>query len=54
MLENSEKRKYEKENRSFKMEWEDDWAFIMQEDKPLCLICKKLLSQNKGDNVKRQ
>ena len=25
----------------------------MQRDKPLCLICKKLLSQNKGGNMKR-
>ena len=53
MLKSSKKRKYEKENRSFKMEYEDDWAFTMKGDTPLCLICKKLLSQNKGNNVKR-
>ena len=51
MLKGSQKRKYEKENRRFKMEW--DWVFTMQGDTPLCLVSKKLLSQKKGSNVKR-
>ena len=38
MLKSIKKRKYEKENRSFRLEWEDDWAFTMQGDKPLFLI----------------
>ena len=53
MLKDSQKRKYEKRNRSFKMEWEDDWTFTMQGDTPLCLVSKKLLNQKKGSNVKR-
>ena len=36
---NTKKRKYEEENRAFKVEWEEDYAFTVHENKPLCLIC---------------
>ena len=49
---NTKKRKYEEENRVFSVEWEEDYAFTVHENKPLCLIYLKLLSQNKGSNVK--
>ena len=45
--------KNEEENRAFNVEWEEDYAFTVHENKPLCLICYKLLGQNKGSNVKR-
>ena len=50
---NTKKRKYEEENRVFYVEWEEDYAFTVHENKPLCPICHKLLGQNKGSNVKR-
>ena len=50
---NTKKRKYEEENRVFNVEWEQDYAFTVHENKPLCLIRHKLLSQNKGSNAKR-
>ena len=50
---NTKKRKYGEENRAFNVEWEEDYAFTVHENKPLCLICHKLLGQNKGSNVKR-
>jgi len=39
----NKKRKYEEENRVFNVEWEEDFAFTVHENKPLCLICHKLL-----------
>ena len=48
---NTKKGKYEKENRAFNVEWED-YAFTVHENKPFCLICHKLLGQNKGSNIK--
>ena len=50
---NTKKPKYEEENKVFNVEWEEDCAFTVHENKPLCLICHKLLGQNKGSNVKR-
>ena len=44
----SKKRKCEDENRGFNIEWEENYAFTNQGYKPLCLICKTKLSQNKG------
>ena len=49
---NIKKRKYEEENRIFNVKWEEDYAFTVHENKPLCLICHRLLSQNKGSNEK--
>ena len=50
---NTKKRKYEEENRAFDVEWEENYASTVHENKPLCLICHKLLGQNKGSNAKR-
>ena len=50
---NTKKRKYEEENKVFNVEWEEDYALTAHEKKSLCLICHKLLGQNKGSNVKR-
>ena len=50
---NTKKPKYEEENRVFNVEWKEDYAFTVHENKPLCLICHKLLGQDKGSNVKR-
>ena len=47
------KRKYKEENRVFNVEWEENYAFTIHENKFLCLICYKLLDQNKGRNAKR-
>ena len=44
---NSKKERYKKEKRSFKEEWEVDYAFTTQEDGSLFSICKR----NKGDSV---
>ena len=49
----NKKRKYEDENRGFNPEWKEDYAFISQENKPLCLNCNQFLSQNKDSNLKR-
>ena len=45
---NTKKRKYEEENRVFNVEYEENYAFTVREYKPLCLICLKLLGQNKS------
>ena len=50
---NTKKRKYEDENRNFNLKWEEDFVFTVQDNKPLRLICHKLLGQNKCSNVKR-
>ena len=49
---NTKKRECKEENRIFNVEWEEDYAFTVHENKPLCLICRKLLGQNNGSNVK--
>ena len=50
---NTKKGKCEEANRVFNVEWEEDYAFNIHENKPLCLICHKLLDQSKGSSVKR-
>ena len=45
-------KKYEEENRTFNVEWKENYVFVVCENKPLCLIWHKLLGQNKGSNVK--
>ena len=47
------KQKCEDENRRFDLECEKNYVFTCLENTPLCLICHKLWSQNKGSNVKR-
>ena len=49
---NTKKRKYEEENRALNVEWKEANAITFHENKSLCLICHKLLGQNKGSNVK--
>ena len=49
---NCKKRKYEDENRNFKPEREEDFAFTVKGGKPLCLICNVSLSHYKASNLK--
>ena len=51
----SKKRKYEEENRSFKEEWTQQYAFILPPSgsKPLCLICNESIALVKICNLKR-
>ena len=44
-------KKHEDENRDFNLKWEKEYAFTIQDNKPSCLICHKLLGQNKCSNV---
>ena len=47
------KRKYEDENRQFRQEWEEKYAFIERSGKPLYLICIAALSYSKVSDLKR-
>ena len=47
------KRKYEDKKRTFKPEWEGEFAFTDNGGKPLCLICHNTLSHYKVSNMKR-
>ena len=47
------KRMYKDENRGFNSLCEESNTFTSQENKLLCQICHKLLSQNKGSLVNR-
>lgn len=49
---NSVKRK-KVENRSFNEQWTSDYGFILQGDKPRCLICKDTVGSVKKNNIKR-
>lgn len=51
--ENKKKRKYFEEKRNFNDDWEDNYAFIQQDDKALCLICKTTLKNFKVGNLRR-
>ena len=53
MLKNSKKESTTKKTEVLRWNRRMIWAFTMQGGKPFCLICKKLLSQNKDGNVKR-
>ena len=49
------KRKFDEENRSFKKEWTQQYAFILPptSSKPLCLICNESVALVKSSNLKR-
>lgn len=47
------KRKYKEENRTFLPEWEEDFAFIDKDGRPICLICQTPLANYKASNLKR-
>ena len=47
------KRKYEDENRGFRQELEETFAFIERSRKPLCLICNTVLNHFNVSNLKR-
>lgn len=49
------KRKVDAENREFKAEWTDKYAFVMPagSTKPMCLICNETVALIKSGNVKR-
>ena len=50
----SKKRKVDSENRSFKDEWKDKYAFIppAKSSKPICLTCSESIAVVKSGNVK--
>ena len=49
--ENSKKRKHEQENRIFNKDWVDNFAFIENGGKSLCLICKVTIAYYKVGNL---
>lgn len=51
----SKKGKFDSENRSFKDEWAENYAFILpaKSSKPVCLICTESIAVVKSGNVKR-
>ncbi|XP_051784546.1 general transcription factor II-I repeat domain-containing protein 2-like [Erpetoichthys calabaricus] len=49
----TKKRKVDAESRTFQEKWTDNYFFIMQKEKPLCLICLETISVLKVYNLKR-
>ena len=49
----SEKRRIKDRRRNFNPKWEQDFAFINHEGRPLCLICNVSLTHFKSCNLKR-
>ncbi|XP_017778372.1 PREDICTED: general transcription factor II-I repeat domain-containing protein 2 isoform X1 [Nicrophorus vespilloides] len=50
----TKKRRIEQENRRFKSEWTETYAFVENEEGlPMCLICHERLSNNKKSNIER-
>ena len=50
------KRKVDNDNRTYKEEWRDNFAFILPgftNGKPMCLICNEVVAVCKGYNIKR-
>ena len=49
------KQKVDSENRKFKTEWTDKYAFVLPlgSTKPMCLICNETVALVKSGNVKR-
>lgn len=55
-LSKSVKRKVDSENRAFKEEWKDNYAFILpgfMNAKPVCLICNEVVAACKEYNIRR-
>jgi hypothetical protein len=54
MATKKKQRKTEDENRDFKVEWTETFAFIQNlNGLPTCLICKEKLAHNKKSNLER-
>ncbi|GBM14162.1 hypothetical protein AVEN_56674-1, partial [Araneus ventricosus] len=50
----SGKKRTEEENREFKQDWTESFAFICNTDGlPICLICHEKLAHNKKSNLER-
>jgi hypothetical protein len=47
------KRKVDAENRQFQDNWTEDYYFILNKGLPVCLLCDKSISVDKGYNLKR-
>ena len=47
------KRKLEDEHRVFQQKWEEEFAFVEVNNKPICLICMRAIAVMKRDNLKR-
>src|SRR4029434_5399274 len=55
-LSKSLKGKVDNQNRAYKGEWKDNFAFILPgftNGKPMCLICNEVIAVCKGYNIKR-
>ncbi len=55
-LSKSLKRKVDSENRAYKEEWKDNYAFILPSfanAKPVCLICNEVVAVCKEYNIRR-
>ena len=54
MVENeNKKRKFEQENISFNNEWEENFFFIDNNGKALCVICNSMVKNYKASNLCR-
>lgn len=53
MATKKKQRKIEDENREFKVEWTESFAFQNINGFPTCLICKEKLAHNKKSNLER-
>lgn len=49
----NKKRKYDQENRSFNNEWEENFFFIDNNGKALCVICNSTVKNYKVSNLRR-
>ena len=47
------KRKLSDEHRVFQQKWEEEFAFVEVNNKPVCLLCQKTISALKRENIKR-
>lgn len=49
----SKKRKIDAEGRQFKERWESEYMFVLQGEKPVCLLCGEAVSAMKEYNLRR-
>ena len=47
------KESLEDEHRVFQQRWEEEFAFVEVDSKPICLICQKAIAVMKRDNLRR-
>ncbi len=49
----SKKRKIDAEGRHFNERWESEYMFVLQREKPICLLCCEAVSVVKEYNIRR-